>query len=65
MGVYLKPDNVIINTEGNAVAVDFGGGYTPGYVSSTLQGTPEGDPAGLENVKEELGFEGIGTWIWC
>ena len=52
----VKPDNVIINTEGDAVVVDFGGGYTPRYIEPELQQTMEGDMIGLDHMAEEMGL---------
>ncbi|KID73428.1 uncharacterized protein G6M90_00g062540 [Metarhizium brunneum] len=51
-----KPDNVIINAEGDAIVVDFGGGYTPGYIDKELQQTFQGDLIGLDQMAAEIGL---------
>ncbi|RYP65499.1 hypothetical protein DL769_006300 [Monosporascus sp. CRB-8-3] len=51
----VKPDNVIINAEGDAVVVDFGGGYTPEYIEPELQQTFHGDLIGLNQMAAEMG----------
>ncbi|KAF8864637.1 hypothetical protein BDZ45DRAFT_669409 [Acephala macrosclerotiorum] len=47
-----KPDNVVIDKNGDAWIVDFGGGYTRGYVEREKAGTIEGDLQGLEKTVE-------------
>lgn len=54
----VKPDNVMINTEGDAIVVDFGGGYCPGYIKPELQQTMQGDMIGLDHMAEEMGVRG-------
>lgn len=49
----VKPDNVMVDKEGNAVVVDFGGGYSPDYVEPELEGTPKGDLMGLESMRDQ------------
>ena len=51
----VKPDNVMINADGDAVVVDFGGGYTPEYIKPELQNTAQGDLMGLEHTRVALG----------
>ncbi|KAK2591039.1 hypothetical protein QQS21_011271 [Conoideocrella luteorostrata] len=53
----VKSDNVIINTSGDAVIVDFGGGYTPGFIEKELQQTARGDLMGLDHMAAEMGFD--------
>lgn len=50
----VKPDNVMIESDGNAVIIDFGGGCTHQYVSGDLQETEEGDLQGLKAMKSRL-----------
>ncbi|KAI0192770.1 hypothetical protein F4808DRAFT_363564 [Astrocystis sublimbata] len=52
----VKPDNVMIDTEGDAVVIDFGGGYTPEYIPPELQQTAQGDLVGLGHMREMLGL---------
>ncbi|UPK91432.1 hypothetical protein LCI18_002367 [Fusarium solani-melongenae] len=47
-----KPDNVLIDSNQDAWIVDFGGGYTEGWVPKTLAGTVEGDTVALEKMIE-------------
>jgi len=45
-----KPGNVLIDTADNAWIVDFGGGYTEGWVDKEKTGTIEGDLQGMANI---------------
>ncbi|PWI66191.1 hypothetical protein PCL_05409 [Purpureocillium lilacinum] len=45
-----KPENVLIDEDKNAWVVDFGGGYTEGWVPKELAGTKGGDLLGLEKI---------------
>jgi Ser/Thr protein kinase RdoA (MazF antagonist) len=47
-----KPDNVLINKNADAWVIDFGGGYTEGWVPTELTGTVEGDLHALEKIVE-------------
>lgn len=47
-----KPDNVLIDSNQNVWLVDFGGGYTEGWVPKTLAGTTEGDLVAVEKMIE-------------
>lgn len=51
----VKPDNVMLKTDGDAVVVDFGGGYTPEYIKPELQNTAQGDLMGLEHRRLAMG----------
>lgn len=50
----VKPDNVMINEDGDAVLVDFGGGYTPRYIPRSMHETIEGDLMGLRKIRAEM-----------
>ncbi|KAK7408683.1 hypothetical protein QQX98_009151 [Neonectria punicea] len=52
----VKPDNIMINKDGDAVAVDFGGGYNPKYIDSKLYQTREGDLMALDHMRKEMGI---------
>lgn len=49
-----KPDNVLIDANDDAWLIDFGGGYTEGWVPKSLTGTMEGDRIGLEKILEYI-----------
>lgn len=45
-----KPDNVLVDTEGNAWLIDFGGSYTPTWVDKDKKESIAGDEQGLERI---------------
>ncbi|KAM4066783.1 kinase [Hirsutella rhossiliensis] len=47
-----KPENVLIDRNKDAWIVDFGGGYTEGWVPENLTGTVEGDLIALKKIIE-------------
>ncbi|SCV40020.1 uncharacterized protein FFB14_07369 [Fusarium fujikuroi] len=49
-----NPDNVLVDQKNNAWLIDFGGGYTNGWVPKKLSGTVEGDLQGLRKINEFL-----------
>ncbi|OJJ66271.1 hypothetical protein ASPBRDRAFT_49161 [Aspergillus brasiliensis CBS 101740] len=49
-----KPDNVLIDIQDDAYLIDFGGGYTRGWVDAELANTAEGDLQGLQRLSEFL-----------
>ena len=53
----IKTDNVLINDDGDAVVLDFGGGNTMGWVDQDKYGSMEGEEQGLEKIMLALGVE--------
>ncbi|KAF5540000.1 hypothetical protein FMEXI_8650 [Fusarium mexicanum] len=49
-----KPSNIIIDDKDDAWLVDFGGGYTQGWVDEELMDTKEGDEQALQRIIELL-----------
>ncbi|KAF5642266.1 uncharacterized protein FTJAE_3741 [Fusarium tjaetaba] len=49
-----KPSNVIIDEQKNAWLIDFGGGYTEGWIDEDLAETKEGDEQALKRIIEML-----------
>ncbi|KAF5704135.1 hypothetical protein FMUND_12677 [Fusarium mundagurra] len=49
-----QPDNVLVDRENDAWLIDFGGGYTNGWVPKELSGTVEGDLQGLKKINKFL-----------
>ena len=45
-----KASNVLINEAGNAILIDFGGGFTDGWVNEMNCEIVEGDLQGLEHI---------------
>jgi Lipopolysaccharide kinase (Kdo/WaaP) family len=50
----VKPGNVLIDTQDDAYLIDFGGGYTRGWVEKELANTAEGDLQGLQRISKFL-----------
>ena len=53
----VKTDNVLINEDGDAVVIDFGGGNTVGWVGRDKYSTMEGETQGLNKIMAALGIE--------
>ncbi|KAF5718819.1 hypothetical protein FMUND_4986 [Fusarium mundagurra] len=49
-----KPSNIIVDDKDDAWLVDFGGGYTSGWVDEELSDTKEGDEQALKKIIELL-----------
>ncbi|VBB80345.1 Putative protein of unknown function [Podospora comata] len=49
-----KPENVLINMEGDAWLIDFGGSYTRGWVDEDKRETVEGDRQGVQRIDDWL-----------
>jgi len=45
-----KADNVLVDKEDNAKLIDFGGGFTPGWVDRENDDTVRGDLQGFERI---------------
>jgi len=45
-----KAENVLIDSDNNAWIIDFGGGYTAGWVDENLANTVEGDQQGPSRI---------------
>jgi len=54
-----KPDNVLIDKDDDAWIIDFGGGYTRGFVEREKAGTIEGDLQGLGKIVEYVFSERV------
>nr|KMM73307.1 hypothetical protein CPAG_09596 [Coccidioides posadasii RMSCC 3488] len=50
----VKPANVLVDTNDDIWIIDFGGGYTRGWVEREIAGTVEGDKQGLQKIKSFL-----------
>lgn len=49
-----KAANVLIDANGDAYSIDFGGGYTKGWVEKEMANSIDGDLQGLESIKRHL-----------
>ncbi|KAJ5614160.1 hypothetical protein N7528_007814 [Penicillium herquei] len=49
-----KPDNILIDAHYDAYLIDFGGGYTRGWVDKESANTAVGDIQGLQRIREFL-----------
>lgn len=52
----VKPDNVLIESKGDACVIDFGGGYAAHWVDEDLEGTRDGDLQGVSRIRKFLGL---------
>jgi len=51
-----KPSNVVIDQADNAWLIDFGGGWTEGWVDEEFAGTERGDDQAVERIAKFLGL---------
>ena len=49
-----KPANVVIDEYGDAWLIDFGGGFTSGWVEESLTGTKDGDMQAIQMITKFL-----------
>lgn len=54
-----KADNVLIDGQDNAWLIDFGGGFTPGWVDEKKRNSAAGDLQGLERIAAFLAGQDI------
>ena len=54
----VKPDNVLVDKDDNAYIIDFGGGYTEGWVERDNHETLKGDLSGMEKLEKYM-FSGV------
>jgi len=50
----VQPGNIMVDHDGNACVIDFGGSYSPGFIPEELAETKEGDWVGFRRVFEWL-----------
>ena len=53
-----KPGNVVIDLNGDAWLIDFGGGWSEGWVERDLEETVEGDQLAVERILSFLSIDG-------
>ncbi|KAK3297226.1 uncharacterized protein B0H64DRAFT_473366 [Chaetomium fimeti] len=56
----LKTHNILIDDNGDAVVLDFGGGNTVGWVDNDKYATMQGEEQGLGKIMEALGVQDLG-----
>ena len=56
-----KAGNILFDIDDNVWIIDFGGGYTRGWVEKNRMETIEGDEEALSKIKQLLrqGFQGV------
>lgn len=52
-----KPGNIVIDLNDDAWVIDFGGGWTQGWVDANLQGAIQGDEQGVSRIIEYFGVD--------
>lgn len=50
----MKSDNILVDKSDEIWMIDFGGGYTRGWVDSEIAETVEGDRQGLQKIRGRL-----------
>jgi tRNA A-37 threonylcarbamoyl transferase component Bud32 len=50
----VKPDNVLVDSKGDAITIDFGGGFALQWVDRELENTKEGDIQGVSRIRKFL-----------
>ncbi|TPX14831.1 uncharacterized protein E0L32_004940 [Thyridium curvatum] len=61
----VKAENVLVDREDNVWIIDFGGGYTQGWVDKQLAGTVDGDLAGMAKLREFIFQDGAQDRWWA
>ncbi|KAI8946290.1 hypothetical protein F4801DRAFT_565063 [Xylaria longipes] len=60
----VKAENVLVDQDDNVWIIDFGGGYTRGWVDKKIAGTVEGDLAGMAKIKEFIFMREDQVHLW-
>ena len=60
-----KASNIIIDDQDNAWLIDFGGGWTEGWVDKEVADTVEGDEQAVNSIVNSLGVGRAGGGAFC
>ncbi|KFA72002.1 hypothetical protein S40288_08073 [Stachybotrys chartarum IBT 40288] len=50
----VKPENILVEKDDNAWTIDFGGGYTEGWIERNMAATMDGDVVGIAKVRKVI-----------
>jgi serine/threonine protein kinase len=53
----VKTDNILVDEDGDAIVIDFGGGNTVGWIDHDKYGCMEGELQGIDKIMSALGVE--------